>query len=66
MNLAMDQDVIDEHVINAERFTSVDDVMGQMFRRDGDREPVIDRMAPMRCDISMVVPTRSPRVSLVQ
>ena len=62
----MDQDAIDENVVNANKFTGVDDVMGQMFRRDGDREPVVDRMAPMRCDISMVAPTKSPRVSSVQ
>lgn len=63
MIMALDQEAIDEHVrITGDDF-NVDDFMGAFFRRNGDREPVISDMAPMRCDISMTRPTTTPGVS---
>lgn len=54
---------MDEYVRTTDRLARVDDFMGQMFRGDGEREPLISDMAPRRCEISMTRPTKTPGVS---
>jgi hypothetical protein len=51
--MAMDQDALDEHVRTTDQLAETDEFMGNMFRGDGDRDPIINGSVPRRCEVIM-------------